>query len=181
MKRAAVHSPSPPWTLLLADHTRALEEFVAAAQRFSQDGWTRPLAPGKWNPAEVISHVSEANQVLRSELEGGAGMRMVGSSVRRWLLRQTIMPRLLAGGPFPPGVRAPRETRPREIQADPAVALAQLESQAQAFTRELTARAATGGVRLTHAYFGPLSARQGLQLLTVHTRHHARQLAAATR
>jgi hypothetical protein len=171
--------PSSDWTSLISEHDVAVDQFVAAARCFSLDAWTRPLAPGKWSPAEITSHVFEAYRVLRSELDGSAGMRMLGSSLRRWILRRTMMPRLLAGRPFPPGVRAPREIRPREIQDDTALALAMLKSQAQAFTRELTSRAGAGPVRLTHAYFGALTPRQGLQLLTVHTRHHARQLATA--
>ena len=46
--------------------------------------------------------------------------------------------------------------------------------------QELSDRMRTGRVRLTHAYFGRMSARQSLTMATVHTRHHARQLAAVT-
>jgi hypothetical protein len=106
-------------------------------------------------------------------------MRLLGSRLQRWLLRQTILPRLLAGKPFPPGVRAPKETRPRDVQQDCATALATLDSLSQAFIEALTTRAAAGTIRLTHAYFGHLSPGQGLRLLIVHTRHHARQLAHA--
>lgn len=141
----------------------------------------RPLAAGKWSPAEVTSHVSEAYQVLRTELAGGPGMRLLGSPLQRWLLRHTMLPRLCRGKPFPPGVWAPRETRPREVKDVPAVALQGLETLARGFSQELTSRAQAGKVRLSHAYFGPLSPRQGLQLLIVHTRHHARQLARAGR
>jgi hypothetical protein len=172
-------SLSSDWESLLTDHQAAVQQFIEAARRCERPAWMRPLAPGKWSPAEVTSHVAEAYQVLRSELSGGAGMRLLGSPLQRWLLRHTILPRLCQGKPFPPGVRAPRETRPREIEEDPALAVTSLGTLAMTFTKELTNRAAAGKVRLTHAYFGPLSARQGLQLLIVHTRHHARQLAAA--
>jgi hypothetical protein len=106
-------------------------------------------------------------------------MRTLGSRFQRLVLRHTMLPRLLTGRPFPPGVRAPRETRPREIVEDPETALATLASLAAEFAEELTNRAG-GRVRLTHAYFGSLSPDQGIKLLTVHTRHHARQLAAVT-
>jgi hypothetical protein len=168
------------WASLVADHSAALEEFALAARRLSVGAWLRPMAPGKWSPAEVTCHVTEAYRVLRTELAGGTGMRMLGSWLQRWLLRRTMLPRLVAGKAFPPGVRAPRETRPREIEADPAAALATLAAEGQAFTQDLTARAEAGAVRLTHAYFGHLSACEGLQLLIVHTRHHARQLVAGS-
>jgi hypothetical protein len=44
---------------------------------------------------------------------------------------------------------------------------------------ELTEQRAHRRVRVSHAYFGHLSAEDGMRLVTVHTRHHARQLDAA--
>ncbi|HEV7365852.1 MAG TPA: DinB family protein [Gemmatimonadales bacterium] len=165
----------------MADHASAVSELVGAARRFSDGAWTRALAPGKWSPAEVTSHVIEAYEVLRRELSGGPGMQLRGSRLQRWVLRRTMLPAILRGRPFPTGARAPRETRPRELHADPTAALAALEVTADAFTRELMARSADRRLRLSHAYFGPMSARQSLQLAAVHTRHHARQLEGAAR
>ena len=170
----------PDWTALLADHTRAVEEYRAAAGAISLGAWMEPLTPGKWAPAEITAHVAEAYRVLCAELAGAPGMRVLGSRFQRLILRHTVLPRLLAGKPFPIGVRAPRETRPGEIIEDSDVALPGLADLAERFTRELTESAARRSVHLTHAYFGPMSPRQGLRLSTVHTRHHARQLEAAS-
>jgi hypothetical protein len=164
------------WPRLLADHTKAVEDYVTAAERLSVQAWMRPLAAGKWTPAEVTSHVTEAYRVLRAELAGSSGMRLLGSRFQRLILRHTVLPRLLRGRPFPHAVRAPRETRPREVVDDPEIALCTLTDLTETFAQELTSKAARQNVCLTHAYFGPLSAQQGLRLLTVHTRHHARQL-----
>jgi DinB family protein len=179
VREAVPPGPSSDWSQLLGDHASAVGQFVEAARRFPAEAWTRALAPGKWSPAEITSHVAEAYEVLRGELGGGPGMRLLGSPLQRWLLRHTMLPRILRGRPFPAGARAPREIRPREIQDDPAIALAALVAGADAFARDLSARAADRRLRLSHAYFGPMSARQSLQLAAVHTRHHARQLAAA--
>jgi DinB superfamily len=168
------------WESLLAEHSNAVNEYVGAAERVPAGAWMLPLAAGKWSPAEVTSHVIEAYRVLRAELAGAAGMRMLGSRLQRLVLRYTVLPRLLTGRGFPSGVRAPRETRPREIVEQPTPALASLRELAEAFARELTAQAAATRIRLTHAYFGPLSAPQGLRLVTVHIRHHARQLSSPT-
>ena len=157
--------PGPEWERLVADHAGACAEYRNAALAFDADRWIRPIAPGKWSPAEVTSHVSEAYRVLRGELAGAGGMRLLGSRLQRLILRHTVLPRLLAGKPFPAGVRAPRETRPREIQADQQVALAELDHLVAQFIEELTVRAATGTVRLTHAYFGPLAPLATLRLL----------------
>jgi uncharacterized damage-inducible protein DinB len=165
----------------MTDHASAVSEFVEAARRIPRGAWTQELAPGKWSPAEITSHVAEAYEVLRRELSGGPGMRLLGSPLQRWLLRRTMLPGILRGRPFPVGARAPSETRPREVQMDPTSTLATLEVKADAFARELSARVADRRLRLSHAYFGPMSARQSLQLVAVHTRHHARQLEAAAR
>jgi DinB superfamily len=167
----------PDWDRLLADHTAALEEYLASAMSLSLEVWIRPMAQGKWTPAELTSHVAEAYRVLRGELGGQAGMNLRGSPLQRFILRHTVLPRLLAGKPFPPGVRAPRETRPKIVVDDRQTALRELGSVAELFTTELGACAGPASPRLTHAYFGLLSPRQALQLVAVHTRHHARQLA----
>jgi DinB superfamily len=161
------------------DHAQAVEQFVVAARCLPPEHWERPPLPGQWSPAEITSHLDLTYQVLRAELTGAAGMRLLGSPLRRWLLRHTVMSKILRGQPFPPGARAPREIRPGEIHDDAAIGLTALAAEAEAFSRELTARAASGPVHLTHAYFGQLSARQSLVLVSVHTRHHTRQIAAA--
>jgi len=166
---------------MLRNHAAAVDEFVGSARRFPGAAWSRALAPGKWSPAEITSHVIEAYEVLRRELSGGPGMRLLGSPLQRWLLRRRMLPSILRGRPFPAGARAPRETRPRELHANPASALAVLEATAEAFARELSPRLADRRLRLNHAYFGPMSGRQTLQLVAVHTRHHARQLEGAAR
>jgi hypothetical protein len=97
--------------------------------------------------------------------------------LQRWLLRHTMLPRILQEGLFPAGARAPKETRPREVEQDASTALTILTGEADAFLQDLTTRASSGRVLLTHAYFGPMSARHSLRLVAVHTRHHARQLA----
>lgn len=166
---------------MMRDHASAVSEFVGAGRRFPGGAWTQALAHGRWSPAEITSHVAEAYDVLRRELSGEPGMQLLGSPLQRWLLRRTMLPRILRGRPFPAGVRAPRETRPHELHADPTSALAALELKADAFARELSAQVSDRRLRLSHAYFGPMSARETLQLVAVHTRHHARQLEGATR
>jgi len=161
---------------LMKNHASAVGEFVESAQRFPDPAWTRPLAPGKWSPAEITSHLTQTYKVLCRELHGEPGMQLRGSRWQRWLFRRTILPGILRGGVFPVGARAPKEIRPSEIQHDPVAALPALTAGADAFVRELSARAADRRLRLSHAYFGPMSALQSLRLATVHTRHHARQL-----
>jgi hypothetical protein len=167
------------WTRLTADHAAALAEFTAAARRVPSERWTEPLAPGKWSPAEVTGHLAEGYQVLNVELAGGAGMRLLGPPLQRWVLRHTLLPRILGSGRFPARARAPAETRPHRVEARPEEGIAALNRLAEQFIDTLGARASVERVRLTHAYFGRLDVRQAVRLCVVHTRHHARQLEAA--
>jgi uncharacterized damage-inducible protein DinB len=166
------------WPALAGKHSVAIDQFVTIARKLPPAAWGQPLASGKWTPAEVTSHLVESYRILRSELAGGTGMALRLPRLRCWLLRRTLLPGILDRGLFPTGARAPRETRPREVIADIPSALAALTNQASAFVEELTLRASSGRIHLTHAYFGPMSPRQSLQLVAVHALHHARQLAA---
>lgn len=164
------------WQALAEDHRAALGQFLATARRIPSDLWTTPLAPGKWTPAEITSHLAQSYRVLRAELAGGKGMALRLPPWQRWMLRRTILPGILAGKGFPAYARAPKETRPRDIPTDAREALRILADEGEGFAQELAARATSERVRLTHAYFGPMSARRSLQLVTMHTRHHAHQL-----
>ena len=165
------------WSNLVVDHSAALERFQRTAGKISADRWSQPCAPGKWSPAEITSHLVESYQVLRGELTGGPGMQLRLGVLRRWLFRHTVLPRILATGKFPVGARAPRETRPRGAGGSSTALLLALSEQADGFVQSLSQRTRAGRVRLTHAYFGSLSARQALRMVTVHTSHHADQLA----
>lgn len=167
------------WTAEATAHAEAVAQFTAAARAVPVLRWEQPLAAGKWSSAEITAHVTEVYAVLRREVAGGAGMQVRGSAFRRWFLRHTVLPRLLQGASFPPGVRAPVETRPTMVSADQASAIATLEQVAGQFMVELTDRQATRPVWLTHAYFGRAPALRGLRMVTVHLRHHARQLVRA--
>src|SRR5215208_8038036 len=106
------------WARLVADHSAALEEFVAGARQVSADQWHKPIAPGKWTPAEITSHLSESYRVLRGELAGRPGMQLRLPRLQCWLLRRTMLPRILATGKFPATARAPREIRPGAVPDD---------------------------------------------------------------
>lgn len=86
---------------MMRDHASAVSEFVGAGRRFPGGAWTQALAHGKWSPAEITSHVAEAYDVLRRELSGEPGMQLLGSPLQRWLLRRTMLPRILRGRRLP--------------------------------------------------------------------------------
>ncbi|HEX2611015.1 MAG TPA: DinB family protein [Gemmatimonadales bacterium] len=167
---------SGDWQALAEDHHAALGQFLATARRIPPQSWTTPVAPGKWSPADITSHLAQSYRVLRAELAGGKGMAIRLPYWQRWILRRRVLPGILAGKGFPPNAGAPKETRPRDNLTDAREALRILADEAEGFAQDVAARASSERVRLTHAYFGAMSARQSLQLATVHTRHHAHQL-----
>jgi DinB superfamily len=166
------------WDWLIAEHSAALRELTLTSRRVPSDQWNQPVAAAKWTPAEIVSHLIESYRVLRGELAGAPGMQLRLGPMKRWLLRRTVLPRILSTGNFPAGARAPRETRPGNSAPEREFALRTLNQEAEGFVTELSKQAKVRRVRLTHAYFGSMSARQSLQLATVHTRHHGRQMAA---
>lgn len=157
----------------LALHQAAVDDLVAKAEVLPESAWFGPTSPGKWSPAEVLAHLVCTYDTLLRELAGGPGMAIRTKLWQRWLLRFTVLPRMLAGGAFPKGAVAPRETRP-------AGTLGRAESVAlfrrRAAELEEAARSAKEGQRLTHAYFGAATLAHGVLLCTRHIQHHTAQL-----
>jgi hypothetical protein len=170
----------PAWSRLHADHEAACRGFYQAALAVPAHQWPVPAAPGKWSPAEITAHLVESYRVLRLELSGAAGMRVVVPPMKRWLLRVTVLPRLLRTGRFAPGIRAPKETRPGERAPTAETGVAALQSEVRGFVQELDEGVRRRRVTLTHAYFGRLSGPQALRLCTIHVAHHTRQLSGTS-
>ena len=162
----------------LAAHRGAVEEFASRAARVGPDAWARPPAPEKWSPAELTEHLRLALAAVAQELAGGAGMRPVLPGWTRLLLRWSVLPRILGGGWFPKGARAPRETRPTAPDGDPTQALRRLAAELERY--ESICRACPPRARLTHPYFGRLPLARANRLLAAHARHHAGQLPPST-
>lgn len=169
------------WKRARAEHERELEALVARIRRLSPDRWQRPRASGKWSPAEETLHIILAYELARTAADEGRTMRMLVSPSRARLLRWTLLPLMLATGWFPTGVTSPREVEPgREdaaaLSREGAVDRLRTAAEAAASALASAGRRSSHPV-VTHAYFGPLSARRALRLLSAHTRHHRRRLA----
>lgn len=161
---------------VLQEHQRALDDFVARVGAIPPDQWTAPRAPGHWSAAQELAHVTLTYEIFASELSGGPGMRIAVPVVRRTILRWLVLPYVLWTGRFPGRPRAPRETRPPE-NGSREEWLGRLRIATETVSASLaTALRDRSRIRLSHAYFGKLTLREGLRLVTVHTRHHARKL-----
>lgn len=164
----------------LREHRAAVEAFVECAAAIPASRWGEPRAPRKWSPAQETEHVLLAYEAGAADLGGGEPLRLQLSWWRALALRWLVLPRILRTGRFPPHAPAPRVFRPRVERGTQGELVRLLREHAGAFERALiAAHAATPGRRVVHPYFGRMSLRQMLRLLTVHTRHHARVLADA--
>ncbi len=163
------------WEVALIEHRRATEDFLTGVARCPEEAWQHEPEPGSWSPAALTLHVTGAYELGCRALAGGPGMRLRVRPWRAWVLRQTLLPRLLRHKQFPK-VRAPREVQPDLEAAKGLTRPAAAERLQQASTAAAAAFHAADGVRniprMTHAYFGPLSPLVALRFLTAHTTHH---------
>ena len=161
------------------DHGAAVEEFGRLAGGVPREAWRHPRGEGKWSPAQLVEHVALAYEQAAAELRGDAAGTTTTSPLRRRLLRWLVLPAILRTGRLPAGAPAPRALRPPADSApDRDTPVARFRAAAARF-EAAAVDAERGGARrrVAHPYFGALSARTTWRLLTIHTRHHARQLA----
>jgi len=157
----------------LRTHSAAAKETLERAERVSDEQWRLPTGEGKWSSAEIVAHLCSTYRIVIAELDGGEGMQIRVPTIRRWILRLTILPGIMRGRGFPRGAVAPRETRPAEILGrDESISL--FRKLAEEF--EAAARKAPPDRKLTHAYFGSAAVPDGVLLCARHVEHHARQL-----
>ena len=159
-----------------ADHRAAIDSAAADVERVGRSEWERPLRPGKWSPAEIAQHLIVAYAPAVSELAGGRGYARRLSPFMSRLARWVALGGILSGKKFPGGAKAPPEARPVGPFPPPAEAAARLRSAAESFERTICEAHRGGGGRITHGYFGSLTAPQALKLVAMHAEHHRKQL-----
>ncbi len=161
-----------------AEHQRAVQEFLTAARAVPADRWERAPDDAHWSPSQIAEHVRMTYAVVGAQFAGGPGLRVRTSWLMRVVLRWKFLKGILENGAFPKGARAPKEIRPGQGPFDRETVLTALQQAAAETEQRLIARWSDPSCQMTHHVFGALHPPQGARLVTVHTRHHARQLAA---
>ena len=165
------------WDAIQRLHADVTADFAAAAEAIPASRWMTPRAEGKWSPAEIVEHITLAYETLLRELDGGPGMQVRTKWWQRVLLRFTLVPKLMRGGAFPKGARAPRETRPVVTDPDQGAAIARFKDRVARFGVSATfAMNTRPGARLTHPYFGQSKIPNAVLLSARHVQHHRAQL-----
>ena len=137
--------------------------------------WNSAREPGKWTTAEIAEHLRLVYRPAVEELSGGRGFTVRLPPWKQKIARWIALKRILRGR-FPRRAPAPRETRPTSHAATPEDAAVELTNAGAEFLGRLDEAVRTREVRVMHPYFGWLSARQTVVLLTSHARHHRAQL-----
>ena len=167
---------------LQAAHTDAVSRFTDAIRNVPTHRWQRPPAPGRWSAAALSLHVIDAYAHCAQASEGGPQMQARLPVWRMWMLRELALPMLFHTGRFPREAPAPPEVVPDLSAAE---LLSQHEAEARvmecsdrAMASLISAAQRQPAPRIMHPYFGAMSPRQTLMLLTGHTRHHVAGLVA---
>lgn len=161
-----------------ADHREAIDAVVRTVESLDREGWALAPQPGKWSPSEIAQHLILAYEPPLAELAGGRGFVVRVPWWKRVVLRWRVLPQILERGKLPRGAPAPREARPQGGIATPQEAVRLLRERSERFAQRLAEAEALRPVRLTHAYFGRLTAPQILKMMAVHAQHHRAQFPA---
>ena len=160
-----------------ADHRAEVDADAEAFRAVPEGAWETPLGEGKWSPAETAEHLIVIFEKLTGELGGGASVRFLVPWWQRVLFRRLFLARMLRGGWWPRGVKAPPEARPAPPLPSWADAPVRLREAADAFERAIRDGLANGRGWVTHPYLGRLAGAVALRFFALHARHHREQMA----
>jgi len=160
----------------LADNRAAVLDLVTAAER-SAATWTTPRAPGKWSPSQVVEHIARGLDEAANVVSGAPSIPMPPAFLR--LVARLFFYRILKKDAFPKGFKAHNAMNPTSGPATPAEARVRLEGAFARFDQECRKRVA-GGQHVVDTAFGTVSVEDLVRFNAIHTRHHCKQMPAAT-
>lgn len=157
-------SPPPD----LADARNAVDAFLSAADSCAEV-WNEPVAPGKWNPAQILEHVARAIEDSAKDMHGEPSRMMQIPAPLRFLPRILFRKALRRSALFK--AKTNRAMNPEAGPANPAEARARMERAWQEF--EAGRRSLAGPAR--SRIFGMVPAEDYVRFQTLHVRHHLSQ------
>jgi hypothetical protein len=163
----------------IVDNRQAVEAFIATARAVPQSAWTRPRAPRKWSPGQVMEHVAIVYEGARAMLDGTFAGRAAPKVVRPLIRRFALTP-VLKNGRFKTGLRAPAFFQPTSSPASVDDLSVRLQAAAGAFEAAVEQAARQERTFVDHPFFGRVDLADYSRLQAIHTRHHIQQLGVAT-
>jgi hypothetical protein len=162
--------------LPLAGVRAAVAELAAAAERVGA-AWTKPRAPGKWSPSQVVEHVA---RIMEESANVASGMPskfptvpfFVRPIVRLLVFRQTLWRKAF------PKMKAIAAFVPAAGSATPADGRVRLDGALTRFDQACRARAASGQ-DVASTIFGAVPVADFARFQELHVRHHVEQIPGA--
>jgi hypothetical protein len=162
--------------LPLAGVSSAVAELVAAAERVGA-AWTKPRAPGKWSPSQVVEHVTRIMEESAKVASGKPSKFPTLPFFLRPIVRVLVFKRTLWRKNFPK-MKASDAFVPVTGSATPADARVRLEGALATFDLACRARAASRR-KVASTIFGAVSVADFARFQELHVRHHLLQMPGA--
>ncbi len=162
------------WTDTVVDANRAAVNDFLEAAKGREDVWTKPRAPGKWSPSQLVEHVARSLEESANEVRGLRSKFPNLPFFLRPVARAFLLNRVLRKGSFPKA-RTSRPVNP--IEGPPSLADAQrrLDQALDAFMAACH-ECALGDQTVRSTVFGVVALDDYARFQECHTRHHTMQL-----
>ena len=161
----------------LAELRAAVGELVAATERAGAS-WTKPRAPGKWSPSQVVEHVARIMEESANVADGRPSRFPTMHFLLRPILRILFFKRTLRKNEFPK-MKAIDAFVPIAGPGTPADGRDRLQGAITLFDQACRARAASGQ-EVASTIFGAVPVADFARFQELHVRHHIMQMPGAT-
>jgi hypothetical protein len=165
----------PDIDLPLAGVGAAVAELSAGAERAGAV-WTKPRAPGKWSPSQVVEHVARIMEESANVAAGRPSKFPTIPFFVRPIVRVLVFKRTLWRKAFPK-MKAINAFVPAAGSPTPAEGRVRLQGALTSFEQACRARAASGQ-DVASTIFGAVPVADFARFQELHVRHHILQIPA---
>lgn len=164
------------WDRALAEHSEAIDRYLATIEQLDEHLWVQPYKPEGWNPAQITHHLVLYYEAVAEVAAGDLTLQYRAGPLMRTVLGIFLVPHILFHGKFPIPAVAPREVRPKGDPVPQADAPAVFRKRARHGQAMLATLWDDPRRRIGHPYFGPMKPLRFLRLSMVHLDHHRGQV-----
>ena len=157
----------------LAKLRATVGELVAAAER-AGPSWSKPRAPGKWSPSQVVEHVARIMEESANVADARPSRFPTMPYLLRPILRILFFKRTLRRNDFPK-MKAIDAFVPIAGPGTPADGRDRLQGALTLFDQACRARAASGQ-KVASTIFGAVAVADFARFQELHVRHHIMQM-----
>ena len=159
--------------LPLASLRSAVADLFAATERAGAK-WSKPRAPGKWSPSQVVEHVARIMEESANVAAGRPSKFPTIPFFLRPIVRIVVFKRTLRRNDFPK-MKAADAFVPVTGSATPADGRDRLQGALSLFDQACRAQSAAGR-KVASTIFGAVSVADFAKFQELHVRHHTLQM-----